>query len=87
MCLACQKSTASTPMKKKSECGYLFTELTNLDLQVLDLYKINKDANLLGVNKTLRSWITALNRECPPSDELNVVREFIRNEYPKYFPE
>lgn len=87
MCLACQKSTKSTPMRKKSECDYLFTELTNLDLKILDLYKANKDANLLGVNKTLRTWITNLSRECPPTDELNVIRYFIEDEYPKHFPD
>lgn len=87
MCLACQKSTKNTPMLKKSECGYLFTEITNLDLQILDMYKVSKDANLLEVNRTLRTWITNLSRECPPSDELNTVREYINNEYPKYFPE
>ena len=87
MCLTCQKSTKNTPMLKKSECGYLFTELTNLDLQVLDMFKVSKDENLIGVNKTLRTWISSLSRECPPGDELNIVREFIRDEYPKYYPE
>jgi hypothetical protein len=87
MCLACQKSTKNTPMAKKSECGYLYTELTNLDLQILDMYKVNKDAQLLGVNKTLRTWITNLYKECPPSADLNVIREFIKDEYSKYYPE
>lgn len=86
MCVTCQKSTKFTPMMKKSECGYLHTELSNLDLQILDMYKVSKDDNLIEVNKTLRAWITNLSRECPPSSDLNVIREFINNEYPKYFP-
>lgn len=85
MCLGCQKTTVSTKRVKKSECGYLFSELSNLDLQILDLFKVTKDSKLLETNKTLRSWITNLPNECPPSSDLEIIRDYIEDEYPKHF--
>lgn len=85
MCLGCQKSNSVNKRVKKSECGHLYTELSNLDLQILDLFKVTKDTSLIQVNKTLRNWINNLSNECPPSEDLKIIREYIEYEYPKHF--
>lgn len=85
MCLGCQKTNVSTKLRKKSECNHLYTELASLDLQILDLFKVTKDANLIETNKTLRTWISNLSNECPPIEDLKIIREYIEYEYPKHF--
>ena len=85
MCVTCRSSRVSNKIESKSNCKYLYTELVSLDLKVLDIYKLNKDSNLLGLNKTLRTWINNLRNECPPSEDLTTIREYIDNEHTKYF--
>lgn len=87
MCVGCTSNRNQKARRKEPECQYLFTELSNLDLKIIDMFKISKDNNFLPINKLLTGWIKNLTNECPPTDELNIVREYIENEYPKYFPE
>lgn len=86
MCVGCSTSRNAKRIQKK-ECQYLYTELANLDLKTVDIYKKNKDIHVKEVNTILRAWIRDLKNQCPPSDELNIVRKFIEDEYPKYYPE
>ena len=86
MCVSCQKTNRTVSKKDNSRvCSYLYTELTNLDFQVLDLFKRTKESQYREVNATLRGWINNLNNDCPPYEDLSLIREFIEDEYPKYF--
>lgn len=75
MCLKCKQSQKT--YIHRSDCMSMYSELVNLDLQVLDKFSKTKDTDLLLVNKQLRVWISNLSVQCPPLEELALVKTVI----------
>lgn len=78
-----KKNTSSN--KQESICAHKYSELATLDLKIIQLLKITKDSILVESSQQLRKWIKDLDNGCPNSFELEIVTEYVDNEYTKYF--
>lgn len=92
-CLSSNKSSSSSSSKTRvaitssnesTSCEDKYIELLNLDLKVVEILRKHKDELLKETSVKLREWIRNLKRECPDENELQVITEFIENEYTKY---
>ncbi|MCA9749283.1 MAG: hypothetical protein KC414_09260 [Romboutsia sp.] len=79
---AIKSSTIST--RRDIGCMNMYEELKNIDLVIIKILKENKDSILIQANKQLRKWINNLNIKCPNEYEINVIKEYINNEYSEY---
>lgn len=66
-------------------CLYMYEELHQLELKVIELLKDHSDPILTDFNKKLRVWVRNLEVACPNEEELNIVRDYVENEYTEYF--
>lgn len=78
MCLKCKSNKASVNRLKKS-CMHLYNEIVEYDLKTVKIYSKTKDPKFLNINQQLRTWISSLQRECPPTESLNMIKEIIDN--------
>lgn len=75
MCVGCKSKSSKKPL---SECNHLYNELIQLDIDAVAKYKEVGDPVFLLINKQLRSWISKLNKECPPEGELEIIRNKVK---------
>ena len=81
-----KKSSTTTSSSQESVCGYMYNELLELDLKAIELLKDHSDSILTQMSAQLRTWIRNLKNECPESNELEIITEYINNEYSEYNP-
>ena len=90
MCVTCRKNRNKAVLRSTSpvdNCTYLMTELINLRIKLTEIYHKSSDSNIPTSINTITKWTVHLNTECPPEDDINIIRTFVDNEYPKYFPD
>lgn len=78
------KSSTQTTSSVQSVCGHKYNELLTLGLLVLKILKITGDTILKEANTQILNWVRNLDKECPDEYEVNVIKEYIENEYPEY---
>lgn len=78
MCLACSKGRST---QVKSVCINLHSKLVEMNMKAVTLYKTTKESNYLYANLQLSEWIRNLKKECPPEDDLNLIKLFLYGEH------
>lgn len=88
MCVKCRKNKGKlvvTDNKKGTGCTHILSELTQLRIKLTEIYHKSNDNSIIPTINTIKEWANNVNDGCPPEDDLNIIRIYIENEYPKYF--
>lgn len=79
-------TTTTTPLKSSINCDITYEEIRDLDLKVLQILRKEKDDFLMQINRQLIYWFRNINNECPNLEEYNIIKQYVENEYTKYYP-